>query len=127
MAVEAARDALANAPKGYAPEALYFVTTIPAYVDKTNAAAIHAALGLPQHVGAYDFTGASRSVAGVLDLVLAGDRPTLVVTSDLRTGVPGSADEATGGDGAACYLFGNPSDGLVDVLSAASVTDEFLD
>lgn len=127
MAVEAARNALASAPESYAPEALYFVTTSPAYVDKTNATAIHAALGLPQHVAAYDFTGASRSAAGVLDLVQRGGQPALVVISDMRTGLPGSADEATGGDGAACFLFGDPGEALVNVLASASITEEFLD
>lgn len=127
MGVEAAREALASAPAGFAPEAVYFVTTSPAYMDKTNAAAIHAALGLPQHVGAYDLGGASRSGCGVLNLAQTSNRPAIVVTSDLRTGLPGSADEATGGDGAACWLVGDPGDGLVDVLASASVTEEFLD
>lgn len=127
MAVEAARDALAAAPKNYAPEALYFVTTSPSYIDKTNAAAIHAALGLPAHVPAYDVGGACRSIAGVVDLVQACARPALVVTADLRSGLPGSADEATGGDGAACLLFGGGDDALVEVLASSSVTEEFLD
>ncbi|WP_297595031.1 OB-fold domain-containing protein [Mycobacterium sp.] len=127
MGVEAARNALANAPESYAPEALYFVTTSPAYADKTNATAIHAALGLPPHVAAYDVAGASRSAAGVLDLVQRGGRSALVVTSDMRTGLPGSADEATGGDGAACFLFGDPGEALVNVLASASITEEFLD
>jgi hydroxymethylglutaryl-CoA synthase len=127
MGVEAARNALASAPEGFAPEALYFVTTSPAYVDKTNAAAIHAALGLPQHVAAYDFGGACRSMCGVVDLVQASNRPAVVIASDMRTGLPGSADEATGGDGAACLLMGGPNDALVEVLASASVTEEFLD
>ncbi|CAJ1500394.1 OB-fold domain-containing protein [[Mycobacterium] burgundiense] len=127
MGVEAARDALAHAPEGFVPEALYFVTTSPAYVDKTNAAAIHAALGLPQHVPAYDFGGATRSISGVMDLVQASSLPALVVASELRTGLPGSADEATGGDGAACFLFGESNEALVEVLASASATEEFLD
>jgi 3-hydroxy-3-methylglutaryl CoA synthase/uncharacterized OB-fold protein len=127
MGLEAARNALSTAPEGFAPEALYFVTTCPAYLDKTNATTIHAALGLPQHVAAYDFGGAARSVAGVLDVVRAGARPALVVTSDLRTGLPGSADEAGGGDAAACLVFGGSDDALVKTLAAVSVTDEFLD
>lgn len=127
MGVEAARAALAGAPEGYVPEALYFVTSSPAYLDKTNAAAIHAALGLPQHVAAYDFGGASRSACGALGLARASNRPALVISSDLRTGLAGSADEATGGDGAACLLLGSSGDALVEVLASASVTEEFLD
>ena len=127
MGVEAARDALATAPPGFVPEAVYFVTTSPAYLDKTNATAIHAALALPQHVAAYDFGGAARSVAGVLELVRASGALALVVTSDLRTGLPGSADEASGGDAAAALVFGAGDDAIADVLATASLTDEFLD
>ena len=127
MGVEAARDALRIAPEGLTPAALYFVTTSPPYLDKTNATAIHAALGLPQHAGAYDFGGSARSVGGVLRLAARSDEPALVVMSDVRTGLPGSADEATGGDGAACLVFGDPKDAIAEVLSSVSATDEFLD
>ena len=39
--------------------------------------------------------------------------PTLVVAADIRTGLPGSADEAAGGDGAAALLVGDDADGPV--------------
>ena len=42
----------------------------PAYLDKTNATAIHAALGLPAGVGAYDMGGAVRSAVGALRAAL---------------------------------------------------------
>ena len=45
MAVEAARAAMRAAPD-VRPGALYFATATPAYLDKTNASAIHAALAL---------------------------------------------------------------------------------
>src|SRR5438034_2277212 len=45
LGVEAARAALRRAPR-LAPEALYFATASPAYLDKTNATANHAALDL---------------------------------------------------------------------------------
>ena len=35
----------------------------------------------------------------------------LVVTADLRTGLPSSADESAGGDGAAAVLVGDDADG----------------
>jgi 3-hydroxy-3-methylglutaryl CoA synthase/uncharacterized OB-fold protein len=127
MGVEAARDALAAAPEGYAPQALLFVTTSPAYLDKTNATAIHAALGLPSHVGAYDVVGAARSVEGALRTVREGRQSALVVTADVRTGLPGSADESGGGDGAACLAFGDTGMALLDTLGSASATGEFLD
>ena len=60
LAVEAARLALRSAPAGAAgPDALWFATTSPPYLDKTNATAIHAALRLPGDVASVDLGGAS--------------------------------------------------------------------
>ena len=47
MGVEAARIALRGCRRRSRPQVLVFATTAPAYLDKTNATAIHAALGLP--------------------------------------------------------------------------------
>jgi len=130
MGVEAARLALRSAGEGTAePGALWFSTVAPAYVDKTNATAIHAALRLDAAVPALDFGGSVRSGAGALRAALDGAGSTLVVTADLRTGLPGSADEAAGGDGAAAVLVGGDTDGavLAEYLGAGSATDEFLD
>src|SRR4051794_11999593 len=60
MGVEAARRmARANGP----PADLFFATTAPAYADKTNAAAIHAALRLDPSAAAVDVTGSLRGGA----------------------------------------------------------------
>ena len=127
MGVEAARIALAGAP--VAPTALWFSTTAPAYAEKTNATTVHAALRLDRDVAALDITGAARSGSGALRAALRGDGPTLVVAADIRTGLPGSADEAAGGDGAAALLIGTDADGplLAAHLGGASTTAEFLD
>src|SRR5438445_801229 len=61
MGVEAARVALAAAPEGVEVGQLLFASSNPAYLDKTNATAIHAALGLDPSVGAYDMGGSVRS------------------------------------------------------------------
>ena len=74
MGVEAARLALRSVP-GATPDALWFATATPAYLDKTNATAIHAALRLPGEVPAYDFGGALRSGTGALSAALGGIRP----------------------------------------------------
>src|SRR4051794_8699474 len=66
MAVEAARVALAASPSGWSPEFVVLASTSPPYQDKTNATALHAALGLPHSVGAYDFAGAARSGSGAV-------------------------------------------------------------
>ena len=80
LGVEAARLTLRAAP-GATPDALWFATSQPAYLDKTNATAVAAALRLPGVVGAYDFGGALRSGIGSLLTALRGggkDRKSVV-------------------------------------------------
>ena len=126
LGVEAARLALRGAP-GHTPDALWFSTSRPAYLDKTNATAVAAALRLPGDTGAYDFGGALRSGTGALLAALRGAGTTLVVGSDLRDGLPTSADEAAGGDAGAAVLVGDGPDLLAEFAGAASATDEFTD
>ena len=127
MGVEAARIALARADLPV-PAGLFFSTPEPAYLDKTNATAIHAALGLPQSSGAYDMCGSVRSAWAAMEAgaVVGTHVPTLVVLSDLRTGLPGGADERDSGDGAAAFLYA--SEGAVaEPIGVAVATEEFLD
>ena len=131
MGVEAARLALRAGP-GSAPGALWFATATPAYLDKTNATTLHAALRQPAEVAAFDFGGALRSGPGALRTALGagGSGATLVVVADLRDGLPTSADESSGGDGAAAVLVADDGPGtpvIAEYLGGASVTDEFLD
>src|SRR5436305_4736471 len=109
MAVAAARAALGGVD--VRPGALWFSTTTPTYLDKTNATAVHAALRLDRETAAYDAIGSMRSTAGALRAAIDGSSPTLVVGSDVRTGRPGSADEANGGDAAAAVLVAGSADG----------------
>ncbi|WP_235535834.1 OB-fold domain-containing protein [Nocardioides sp. Root190] len=119
MAVEAARGLT-----GHAPGSLWWASTSPPYLDKTNAAAVHAALRLPSTVPAADLIGSARSTfAGMRAAVASGG---LVVAADVRVGKPGSADEKAGGDGAAALLFGD-GDAIAEVLGMASETLEVLD
>ena len=80
---------------------------------------------------AYDAVGSIRSALGALRAGLDTAGPALVVTSDLRTGRPGSAEEADGGDGAAALLVGSASAGggpvLAELAGWASATEELLD
>jgi hydroxymethylglutaryl-CoA synthase len=131
MGVEAARLALRGAP-GVAPTQLWFATPTPAYLDKTNATTIHAALRQPPGVAAFDFGGALRSGIGALRVGLeaAGTGTTLVVLADRRDGLPTSPDESAGGDGAAAVVVGDDSSGIpviAEFLGTASVSEEFLD
>ena len=124
LGVEAARIALARA--GNKPDTITFSTATPTYLDRTNAAVIHAALDLDPATAAYDFGGAPRSAVGALATALDGDSTTLVVASDIRTGLPGSADEISGGDAGVAFVVG-PGEGVAELVSRASVTAEFLD
>jgi hydroxymethylglutaryl-CoA synthase len=123
MGVEAARRALAG--DDHHPEAIYFATTSPAYVDKTNATGIHAALDLGHEGFAVDMAGSARSAIGALRA--AAGSGGLAVLSDVRTGRPGSADERDSGDGAAAFLFGHGRPPIAEILGEASATAEFLD
>ena len=125
MGVEAARVALRHAPEGSTPADLVFATTTPAYADKTNATAIHAALALPSHVGAYDLVGAVRS--NVAACTMADRSGGLAVLADVRTGLPGGADESGGGDAAVALLFGDGPNALTETVGGGSATGEFLD
>jgi hydroxymethylglutaryl-CoA synthase len=130
MAVEAGRVAL-RAASDVRPDALWFSTVTPAYVDKTNATAIHAALRLDDTAAALDFGGAQRSAVGALRAALDGRGTILVVAADARSGLPGSADEAGGGDGASAVLVGDTDASatplIAEYLGGASLSEEFVD
>jgi hydroxymethylglutaryl-CoA synthase len=126
MGVESARLAL-RAAGGVEPDALWFATAEPAYLDKTNATAVHAALRLATAAPAFDLGGALRSGVGALRIALEGSVTTLVVSSDIRTGLPTGGDESAGGDGAAAVLVGDGDGVIAEFLGAASATEEFVD
>ena len=129
MGFEAARLALRAAADSSRPDMVWFSTVTPAYLDKTNATAIHAALRLDDDVAALDLGGAQRSAVGALRIALAGSDTVLVVAADMRTGLPGGGDEASGGDGAAALLVGDDTLAplLAEHIGSASITAEFLD
>ena len=127
MGVEAARNALKAATK--TPASIWFATANPAYLDKTNATAIQAALDLPQETWAVDAGGAARSAEAAILGARGSSGISLAVISDLRTVNPTSADESGGGDAAAALLFGDDEDSpvIAHALGIAAATGEFLD
>jgi hydroxymethylglutaryl-CoA synthase len=130
MGVEASRLAMRPLPEGTRIDGLWFSTADPAYLDKTNATAIHAALRLDADCPALDLGGAARSGVGALRVALEGRGTTLVVASDLRTGLPTSPDESAGGDAAAALLVGDAGGGapvIAEFLGSGTATEEFLD
>src|SRR5262249_16133853 len=126
---------------GAEPDALWFATANPAYLEKTNATAIHAALRIDQLTPAIDTGGAVRSGVGSLRAALDGRASVLVVTADMRGGLPTSADQAAGGDGrrgeeggggdgAAAVLVDDEDEDapvIAELVGAASATEEFID
>jgi hydroxymethylglutaryl-CoA synthase len=129
LGVEAARAALRMVPAAALPRRVYFATSAPAYLDKTNATAIQAALDLDESVLAVDMAGAVRSGVGALLAAADAAAPTMAVLSDVRTGLPGGADERDGGDAAAAFVFGECAGAppLAEIIAHASATAEILD
>jgi 3-hydroxy-3-methylglutaryl CoA synthase/uncharacterized OB-fold protein len=130
MGVAAARTALRGLPAGVAPERVYFATANPPYLDKTNAAVLHAALGLSRSALAVDVGGAPRSAMAAILAAAESAEPALAVLTDLRTGLPGGSEEMESGDAAAAMLFspGTAEAPVIARLVATGwATDEFLD
>lgn len=128
MAVEAGRRA--QRASQIVPDTLLFASVNPAYADKTNATAIHAALRLPPSAGAFDLGFSTRSAVAGLLLAASGRGTTLVTSADIRIGRAGSADEAGGGDAAAAIVIGDgsaESPVLAEIIGSASRTVEFID
>ncbi len=127
MGVEAAR--VATRGLSSTPATLFFATSVPAYLDKTNATAIHAALDLGRQGLAVDVGGGVRSGVGALYAAAHAGATAVAVVSDQRGGLPGGADERDGGDGAAAFVFGDGSTEpiVAELLAEASTTAEFLD
>ena len=103
---------------------VWLATTDPVYADKTNATAVHAALGLEPNMVAADLGATLRS--GIVALLLAARDHGLAVLADRRGGPVGGADEREGADAAAAFLFGE-RDLLARIVGTASVTAEFVD
>ena len=134
MGVAAGRAALARltGARRESVRQLFFATTVPAYADKTNATAVHAALRLPAEALAVDMAGAVRSGVGALVTAAQAPVPAMAVLSDIRTGLPGSTDERDGGDGGAAFVFGGDAADdrmpvLAEIIGQGSATAEFLD
>lgn len=130
MAVEAARNTLHAECLRSRIGQLFLATANPAYLDKTNATAVHAALRLDEHVLAADMAGSVRSGTAALVNAARSSVPTLTILSDLRTGLPGGSDEVAGGDGAAAFVFGGHRETtpvIAELLAHDTVSDEILE
>ena len=125
LAVEAARLALEGAT--VTPRVLWFSSSTPTYLEKTNATIAHAALRLSPSTAAFDMGGAVRSGVGALRAALSSTDDTLVIAADVRTGLPNSPDESAGGDAGSAILIGESDELVAHYLGGASANREFLD
>ncbi len=128
LGVEASRVALRSVGGQASVDTIWFSTSSPTYLEKTNATILHAALRMPSATSAFDMGGAVRSGVGVLTAAMrSGGTAALAVTADIRVGLPNSPDESAGGDGAAAFVVGEGDGVIAEYLGHGSNTAEFLD
>jgi 3-hydroxy-3-methylglutaryl CoA synthase len=126
MAVEAARDALAERDRAKV-SALQFASTSFPFADRLNAGIVAEALNLDKAVAALDVAASQR--AGTSALVAAlrgGGGETLVVAADKRRTKSASPLEMSVGDGAAALVVGE-GEAAARLLACASHTADFVD
>jgi len=130
MGVAAAVHCLRGFDRG-AVDGVLFASTTWAYREKQAAALLARALDLRRDVRTADYGGSLRAgsdaLRGAVDAVKAGSaRRVLVVAADCRMAAPGSALEASLGDGAAAFLVGD-ADVLATLDDAHAVAEEIVD
>lgn len=126
MAVEAGREALRAS--GLAPARLLFASTSHSYVEKLNAACVHAALDLPAAAQAVDLSSSSRTGLAALGLAsLMEGGSSLVCAADVVVGAPGGPRESMGGDAASAFIVGRGPGVAAEIVGSASYTEELLD
>jgi 3-hydroxy-3-methylglutaryl CoA synthase/uncharacterized OB-fold protein len=129
MAVDAARDCLAEVDRDSIRTLVLGTTTAP-FADRLNAAIVTAALGLPESTAAYDCTGSLRagisSLCLAIDACTAAQAPALCVATDRRAAPAMTAQEVRLGHAAAAIAVA-PGPGLAQFLGAASMTVDFVD
>ena len=130
MATDAALCALgAGNPKDV--DALFFASTTPPYLEKSNATVIANALDIAEEARTADFTGSLRAstqaLLGALDAVKAGSvKKALVCVGDVRESEPRYYMETMMDDSGAAALVGN-DDLLLELEASLSIQEEFID
>jgi uncharacterized OB-fold protein len=106
-------------------KSLWFSTTDPAYVFKSNSAAVHAACSLPASITAFDLGQSVRSSFGAIRA--ASESLGICVCADSWTGLPGSDEERSGADGSGAIIFGNDEDSIAVIKNWKSHVVELLE
>ncbi len=129
MAVEAARDALADR-KREDIGGLVFASTSAPFADRLNAGVVAGGLCLSRSVFALDVGGSQRAgIAALLTgaaLARSGGYPVLVAAAEERTAKPAGPLEFANGDAGAAVLIGAGTGVLARILAAHSVTNDFV-
>ena len=126
MAVEAARDALGEQPRG-GIESLTLATTRPAFADLQGASIVAGALELPTSARTVEIGQSPRAgVSGLLAQLRAADGQALFIASDHPSAKPASSQELAYGAGAAAFTLGG--EGVIaELIGASSGWNFFVD
>ncbi|MEE2635719.1 MAG: 3-oxoacyl-[acyl-carrier-protein] synthase III C-terminal domain-containing protein [Acidobacteriota bacterium] len=129
MAVEAVRDAFAEAPRDALAGLFLASTTLP-FADRQNAGVVVEALQLGRQIRTLDVAGSQRAGSSALVTALqtaaGGGGPVLVVAAEKRAARAASVLELTAGDGAAAVLVAR-GEGVARLLGVATESVDFVD
>ncbi len=128
LAVAASQNAL-GVPSRVALDGVFFVSNTAPYREKLVASSLAAVLDTESATRTLDFTDSLRAGSGALftafDLVESGQQErVLVATGEVRPVAPDSMDEKAAGDAGAAVVVSRDAGG-VELLSRASVTEDF--
>ena len=129
MAVEAARDCLADMNRK-ALNGIHFASTTMPFLDRQNSVIVKEALNLNDATSAADTTGSQRAGTSALiqshaTAILSGGA-VLCVAADKRKALPASESEMLFGDAAAAFVVG--CEGIVaKLVCCQSLSVDFVD
>lgn len=130
MAVEAARDCIADFDRSLIG-GLFFASTTSPYAEKMAAALVARVLDLSEDVITADFANSLRSgtaaLRAAIDAVNAGSAENiLVVASDIRIGRPKTRQEREFGDAAAAFIIGRENV-VAEAREVFTISTEIVD
>lgn len=130
MAVEAARDCLANSAAGKTVDTLYLASTTLPFLDRQNSVVVGEALNLPRSMHSMDITGSQRAATSSLISLMksAGgpDTEKLLVASEHRRTRAGSRQELLWGDASAALCVGE-GNLIAEYLGHETIANDFVD
>lgn len=127
MAVEAARDCLADQPKEIISSVQLASTSLP-FDDRQNATIVREALNLGERMETLDITSSLRAGTSSLINLLSSktEEPALFVSAENRNAKNASLQELRYGDGAAAFLVGR-GQVVAEFLGSESTSIDFVD